>query len=100
MEGVDEKGTFVKGRKKTGGRQKGTPNKAGVKTKDTIAAIVDGNVEKAQKMLDKIQDPKDFMYVFIKLAEFVVPKQSAIKLNDQRQSDLRSELSEMENKEK
>ena len=97
--GFEANGKFAKGRKKTGGRQKGQQNYTTKQVKEAIYDIVAGNIDKAKNMLEKLNDPKDFLNAYTRLAEFVVAKQSAVKVNDERQSDLKSELSEMENKE-
>lgn len=97
-----EKKTHTGGRKKgdgkgkTGGRKVGSQNKVTREAKEILATIVDNNAEKAQKMLDMIVEPKDWVQCFIKLAEFVVPKKAAVSMSAEvKKSDLRSELSEL-----
>ncbi len=81
---------------KTGGRKKGTPNKVNGRAKDIIVQIVDNNAGKAQEMLDQIVDPKDWMWTYMKLCEFVVPKKAAVQVTTEgKESDLKSELEEM-----
>ena len=44
---------------KTGGRQKGTPNKSTARVRDAIAVFAEGNVDRLQEWLDAIatEDP-------------------------------------------
>lgn len=81
------------GNKKTGGRKEGTPNKITKKAKEVIVCIVDNNAEKAQKMLNLIVEPKDWLQIYIKLCEFVIPKQAAVTMSASAgTADLRTEL--------
>ena len=59
--------------KKTGGRQKGTPNKTSTITKEIINEIADGLTPNLAKDLASLE-PKDRINVWLKLIEFVVPK--------------------------
>lgn len=63
---------------KTGGRQKGTPNKATQRVRDAIAVFAEGNVDRLQDWLDAIadDDPAKAADLFIKLLEYHVPKLS------------------------
>lgn len=88
------------GKGKTGGRKPGTPNKVPAEAKEILAEIVNKNAEKAQKMLDMIVEPKEWIYAYIKLSEFVIPKKAAVQVSaESKTSDLRSELEEMTDKE-
>jgi len=81
---------------KTGGRKRGEPNHITAKAKDIIVDIVDGNIEKAKEKLEMIVDPKEWLIIYIKLCEFVIPKQQAVNMTAKTVvSDLRSELAEM-----
>lgn len=63
--------------KKTGGRKPGSPNKATANAREAIARFIDGNSERLQDWLDKIeadQGAKAAWDCFIDLAEFHVPK--------------------------
>lgn len=87
-------------REKTGGRVKGTPNKFSGKVKEILTEIVNNNSEKAQKMLDMIVEPKDWLMMYLKMCEFVIPKMAAVDVKaEAKVSDLRSELTEMANTE-
>ena len=63
---------------KTGGRQKGTPNKSTARVRDAIAVFAEGNVDRLQEWLDVIaaEDPAKAVDVYIKLLEYHVPKLS------------------------
>lgn len=88
------------GKGKTGGRKAGTPNKVTGEAKEMMVEIVNGNLDKAQKMLDMIVDPDVWLRHFEKFCEFVVPKKAAVQVSDETKiSDLRSELEEMTDKE-
>lgn len=89
-----------KGLPKTGGRQKGTPNKTTKSTREFISGIVLANQEKAQQMLDMLVDPKDWLYHYEKLLEFHLPKMAAVQISaDEKTADFASELKELTEKE-
>lgn len=69
-----EKNRFVRGRKKTGGRRKGTPNKATNDVREAIALLTQRNVLKLDKWLNAIKEPERKIALFIDLAEFTIPK--------------------------
>ena len=70
------------GKGRMGGRAPGTKNKTTVLNGEMVQALLDKNAEKAQKMLDEIEDPEAWWRVFIKLMEFRLPKMSAIDITD------------------
>lgn len=61
---------------KTGGRQKGTPNKNTVSVREAIAVFAEDNVGKLQEWLDKIggDDPVKAADLYVRLLEYHVPK--------------------------
>lgn len=63
-------------RQKTGGRSKGTPNKATAQAREAIAKFVDGNAHKLQGWLDAIakKDPEKAFALFQSVIEYHVPK--------------------------
>lgn len=64
-------------RQKTGGRQKGTPNKATLAARESIGMLIDGNVDKIQGWLDEIERNEGALAAFrcfVDLLEFSVPK--------------------------
>lgn len=78
--------------KKTGGRQKGTPNKATAFMKGVFQDIVQNYIlaedksdnEFGQNFISDLGklDPKDRIDVMIKFAQFVVPKPQSIAIED------------------
>ena len=74
---VDTK--FQKGREKTGGRVKGVQNKATIKTKEAISALVDNNSEKIDMWLNEIYKDKGAqgaLDAFMGFLEYHQPKLS------------------------
>lgn len=61
---------------KTGGRQKGTPNKSTEAVRMAIAKFADGNVDKLQEWLERVaeDDPARAADLFLKVLEYHVPK--------------------------
>lgn len=70
------------GRGRLGGRSAGTQNKATVLNGEMVQALLDKNFEKAQEMLDMIEDPNDFWRIYLKLMEFRLPKMSSVDITD------------------
>ena len=73
-------------REKTGGRQKGTLNKATANLKATIQGIVERQFETLEDDLENI-DPKDKLNIVLKLIEYVLPKQRETKIDFNSLSD-------------
>lgn len=65
-----------------GGRKPGTQNKATILNGEMVQALLDKNAEKAQAMLDAIDDPNDFWRIYLKLMEFRLPKMSSVDITD------------------
>ena len=61
---------------KSGGRSKGTPNKATRQVREAIAEFAEGNIDRLQGWLDDIaaDDPSKAADLFLKLLEYHVPK--------------------------
>jgi len=64
---------FTKGKAKTGGRVKGTPNTANRDLREIVRALVEDNAEQVRQDLAAL-DPKERVSAWLKLAEFLVPK--------------------------
>ena len=73
-------------REKTGGRQKGTLNKATANLKTTINGIVERQFETLEYDLEKM-DAKDKINAVLKLIEYVLPKQRETKIDFNSLSD-------------
>lgn len=63
-----------KNRQKTGGRTKGTPNKATADVKQAIAAFTSANVDKLDMWLNAIDDPAKRLDLYFKALEYTMPK--------------------------
>ena len=66
--------------KKTGGRQKGTPNKITKITREITEEIALGMYEQVMKDINKLS-AKDHVQVFLKLVEFNVPKPQSLDIS-------------------
>lgn len=67
-----------KGTPKTGGRQKGTPNKVTASVKSWLSCLIDKNRKQIERDL-KAVEPMERLQMLEKLMQYVVPKQQAIK---------------------
>lgn len=67
-----------KGMPKTGGRQKGTPNKVTASVKGWLSCLIDKNRKQIERDL-KAVEPMERLQMIEKLMQYVVPKQQAIK---------------------
>ena len=67
-----------KGTPKTGGRQKGTPNKVTASVKGWLSCLIDKNRKQIERDL-KAVDPMERLQMLEKLMQYVVPKQQVIK---------------------
>ena len=70
------------GKGRLGGRKAGTQNRATVLNGEMVQALLDKNAERAQNMLDQIEDPNDFWRIYLKLMEFRLPKMSAVDITE------------------
>jgi hypothetical protein len=75
-----------KGDKKTGGRQKGAPNKVTSDLKGWILKIIEGNRAQFKRDLKSL-DSKDRLVIIERLIQYVVPKQQSISLEAQIQAE-------------
>lgn len=71
-----------KGTPKTGGRTKGTPNKATAEMKNWIADLLAKNRATFAKKFAEME-AEDFCKMFASLLNFVVPKQQAVTIEEQ-----------------
>ena len=67
-----------KGRPKTGGRQRGTPNKVTRTVREALTAFVEGNVDKMDELFERIaeNDPARALDLLLKASEFAAAKLS------------------------
>lgn len=68
-------------REKSGGRQKGTPNKATTAAREALAVFMDGNIHRLQDWLENIEHNDGAQAAFrayASLLEFHVPKRQRV----------------------
>lgn len=74
---------FQKGREKTGGRKKGTPNKAASPVKECFSRLLEDYTSSNTFMEDFASlEPKDRLMLAEKLASYVVPKMQSVAVED------------------
>lgn len=86
-----------KGCLKTGGRKKGTPNKATQTAKEWIVQTLSANWEQMKSDL-KVLEPKERLQLLFKLLEYVVPKQRETSNNIKFEDLTDEEMDELVNK--
>ena len=62
--------------RKTGGRQKGTPNRTTVEIREALAAFTSANVSRMSEWLHAVEDPARKLELLLRALEYVTPKQS------------------------
>ncbi len=67
----------IKGTPKTGGRNKGTPNKVTGSLRNWIANVLNNNRSQIESDLQQLE-PKDRLQMLERLMQYVVPKQQAV----------------------
>jgi hypothetical protein len=65
---------------KTGGRQKGTPNKTTIELREMVQTLFEERYQDFKTALDEL-DPKDKVDAYIKIMSFVLPKQKEIAMD-------------------
>ncbi|RAJ95418.1 hypothetical protein LX87_03163 [Larkinella arboricola] len=77
---------FNPGKEKTGGRKVGTPNRTTSTIKERIAQLVD---EKFDSIIDDLEklDPQERVTVYLRLLEYVIPKQRETRIDLSTLSD-------------
>ncbi len=64
-------------KEKTGGREKGTPNKLTKEIRQTLKTALAGQIEKIPELLEQLPDEKRLGYL-IKLLPYVLPKVESV----------------------
>lgn len=86
---------FEKGREKTGGRKKGTPNKATSFLREKVVAIWEDQYDSFLKDLKDLE-PKDRCRLMVDLLQYALPKLSSVEYKDKdKPRTLEDELSEL-----
>lgn len=70
------------GTPKTGGRQKGTPNKLPLKIKGYLAKLIDKNRNQMEADLKELQ-PKERLLILEKFMQYVIPKQREFDMTEE-----------------
>lgn len=65
--------------KKTGGRQKGTPNKTTTITKEMVVEVLNSMHGHLPEKLAELE-AKDYVAMYAKLMEFVIPKPQRVEI--------------------
>ena len=70
-------------RQKTGGRQKGTPNKTTKEVRELFHGIIEENIPNINKWIGQIakENPSKALELLLKMSEFVVPKVNKVDLD-------------------
>ena len=84
-----------KGSAKTGGRQKGSPNKVTIDTRKFIDNLIEKNLPKMEQDLGKIE-PRERLSILEKLLQYTIPRLQSISVEAQIQAKIQAEYSEME----
>ncbi len=69
------------GRGRLGGRAKGTPNKATKNIREWVAGVLDEGRDKFVEHLNGL-DPQEYVRVFLRLLNYVAPKQAPVRPMD------------------
>ena len=72
---------MFKGVRNENGRPVGSKNKSTILVKNTIATILDDNIELFKEKLLQLND-KDFVKAYMDLAKYVIPTMKAVEVND------------------
>ena len=72
---------MFKGVRNENGRPVGSKNKSTILVKNTIASILDDNIELFKEKLLQLND-KDFVRAYMDLAKYVIPTMKAVEVND------------------
>lgn len=86
---------FEKGREKTGGRKKGTPNKATVEKRELISKFIDDHWDEFVTAFENLEDDKKCK-LMVDLMPYASPKLASIEYKDKdKPRTLEDELSEL-----
>tara|TARA_B110000503_G_scaffold73753_1_gene113966 strand:+ start:58 stop:354 length:297 start_codon:yes stop_codon:yes gene_type:complete len=72
---------MFKGVRNENGRPLGSKNKSTILVKNTIASILDDNIELFKEKLLQLND-KDFVRAYMDLTKYVIPTMKAVEVND------------------
>ena len=74
---------FEKGKEKTGGRTKGTSNKATTEVREAFSNLLQNNLQQITDDFIAIEKPETRVKLFLELSKYVIPqlKQTDVKLD-------------------
>lgn len=78
-----------KKRKKTGGREAGTPNKVTTALRERVDLLIDNNFERLQDDIDSLE-PKERVDAILKLLEFTLPKLQRVDMETVEKKNIES----------
>ncbi len=84
------------GKGRMGGRAKGTPNKITTSLREWIAQLIDDNRQQVEMDL-KVLEPRDRLQVLGKLLQFVLPKQEAVSVKEEKGITIEERLRQLAN---
>jgi len=89
---------FQKGKPKTGGKKKGTKNKATRDIKEAYRLLIEKNIDNLTEWLKKIaeKNPKDAIYIIHNLSEYVIPKLARQEITGENGNPIQHEISNVE----
>ena len=89
-----------KKRKKTGGREAGTPNKVTTALRERVDLLIDNNFERLQDDIDSLE-PKERVDAILKLLEFTLPKLQRVDMETVEKKNIESiDISKLTDKQK
>ena len=84
-------GSFQRGHKKIGGRQKGTPNKVNKNIRKMLEEQLLPRIEKIGDIIDEIEDPEKKSAALSQWACYIIPKYSNTTINADTSRDVSTE---------
>jgi hypothetical protein len=80
---------MFKGIRNENGRPVGSKNKSTILIKNTIASILDDNIELFKEKLLQLND-KDFVRAYMDLTKYVIPTMKAVEVNEVTEDNIPS----------
>ena len=80
---------MFKGVRNDNGRPVGSKNKSTILIKNTIASILDDNIELFKEKLLQLND-KDFVRAYMDLTKYVIPTMKAVEVNEVTEDNIPS----------
>lgn len=83
-----------KGKPKTGGRQKGTPNKVKNNLRERLQMFAEENFDEVVEAWRQIEEPEKKLKAYVDICSYALPKLQAVQLdaNVRNESDIEADL--------